>query len=120
MTRSAIAMILLATGCTSAAEAAYREQIECLSQYPEGAVPSPPGCCAGCCEMPGRTAEVIAAERDRFRARAIELGRALGKSPAEVAADARAYHAEIVGPDAHGSEERMEALGARCDASFAG
>ena len=80
------------------------------SQYPEGAVRPAPGCCA----MPGRTPQRITAERDTFRARAIERGRALGKSPADVAADARAFHATIVGPDAHGSEERMEALGDSC------
>lgn len=109
MNRAAIGLLLLA-GCGSAAEAAYREQVECLSQYPEGEVrPGPAGS-----EMPGRTIAVITAERDAFRARAIERGRALGKSPADVAADARAYRNEIVGPDAHGSEERMEALGIRC------
>lgn len=110
MKRLAILPVLLATGCESAGEAAYREQIECLSQYPEGVVqPGPDGSA-----MPGRTPQRITAERDRFRARAIDLGRALSKSPADVAADARAFHNEIVGPDAHGSEERMEALGATC------
>ena len=111
MRQAALALLVLpAAGCTSAAETAYREQVECLSQYDEGEIrPGPPGS-----EMPGRTVAVVTAERDTFRARAIERGRALGKNPADVAADARAYHDEIVGPAAHGSEERMEALGARC------
>jgi hypothetical protein len=113
--KAALALLLL-TGCTSAAETAYREQVECLSQYPEGEVrPGPPGS-----EMPGRTVAVVTAERDAFRTRAIERGRALGKSAADVATDARAYHNEIVGADAHGSEERMEALGARCQRLLAG
>jgi hypothetical protein len=109
-------MIMLGAGCSSAAEAAYREQVECLSQYPEGVVRPGPACC----EMPGRTVAVVTAERDAFRARAIELGRPLGKSPADVTAEARAFHDQIVGPDAHGSEERMEALGARCQRLRAG
>ena len=116
MRRAAVTLILLAAGCTSAAEAAYREQVECLSQYPEGVVQPGPACC----EMPGRTVAVVTAERDAFRARAVELGRPLGKSPADVTAEARAYHNQIVGPDAHGSEERMEALGARCQRLLAG
>ena len=116
MRRAALALLLLAGGCTSAAETAYREQVECLSRYPEGEVRAgPPGS-----EMPGRTVAVVTAERDAFRARAIERGRALGKSPADVAADARAYYHEIVGPDAHGSEERMEALGVRCQRLLGG
>src|SRR5207253_1389724 len=107
--RAALALLVLpAAGCTSAGETAYREQVECLSQYPEGeVVQAGPACCA----MPGRTVAVVTAERDTFRERAIERGRALGKSAADVAADARAFRATIVGPDAHGSEERMEALG---------
>jgi len=108
--RLLILLALVAVGCESAAEGAYREQIECLSQYPEGALEPPPGGEG----MPGRTPERILAERETFRTRAIEHGQALGKNPADVAADARAFHLRIVGPDAHASEERMEALGAAC------
>lgn len=116
MKRLAILLVLLVAGCESAAQTAYREQVECLSQYPEGVVQPAPGCCA----MPGRTPQRIAAERDAFQARAIERGRALDKSPADVAADARAFHSQIVGPDAHASEERMESLGTACQARLAG
>ncbi|HTU10436.1 MAG TPA: hypothetical protein VMG08_06000 [Allosphingosinicella sp.] len=113
---AAIVPLLVAAGCASPAEAAYREAVECLSQYPEGEMrPGPPGS-----EMPGRTVAVVTAERDAFRARALEHGRAIGKSPADVAADARAFHDEILGPDAHGTEERMEALGATCRRRLAG
>lgn len=118
MRRAAGALLLLA-GCTSAAEAAYREQVACLSQYVQGGMERPFGCCPGCCEM-GRTPERTTAEHNAFRTKANEYGRALGKSPAEVTADARAFLSEIVGPDAHGSEERMEALNLRCQRLLAG
>jgi hypothetical protein len=108
--RAALALLLFTAGCTSAAEAAYREDVACLSQYPEGVVQPAPACC----ELPGRTVARITAERDYFRARAIEQGRTVGKGPADVAADARAFHGTIVGPDAHPSEERMERLGNFC------
>jgi hypothetical protein len=108
--RQLIPLALVAAGCESAAQGAYREQIECLSQYPEGALAPPPGGEG----MPGRTPERIIAERETFRTRAIEHGQALGKTPADVAADAHAFHVRIVGPDAHASEERMEALGETC------
>jgi hypothetical protein len=112
--RAAFALLLLAGGCTSAAETAYREQIECLSQYVEGGMDRPFGCLPELCAI-ARTPEQIAAVREAFRAKAIEAGRALGKSPAQVNADALAFLNEIIGPDAHGSEERLRALMGRCE-----
>lgn len=110
MRTAALALLILAAGCSSGAELAYREDVACLSMYPEGVVQPGPVCC----EMPGRTVARITAERDFFRAQAIGHGRVLGKDPPDVAADARAYYGQIVGPDAHGSEERMERLGNFC------
>ena len=115
MRRAALALLLATSGCTSAAETAYREQIECYSQYVEGGMDSPFGCLDGLCAI-ARTPEQIAAVREAFRAKAIEAGRAVGKIPAQVNADALAFLNEIIGPDAHGSEERLEALMGRCEA----
>ena len=118
MKSSAAALILLVAGCSSAAETAYREQIECLALFdvpPEEQSSPPPGCCDAETAQLHRRA---IAKRDSFRVRAIERVRALGKGPDQVTADIHAAHAnlmaEVNAMGAHPAEERMEHLDDVC------
>ncbi len=123
MKRAALALLLLA-GCTSAAETAYREQIECLAFFdvppeevasPEQRGPAAGGCCGA--EIARLQREALA-KRDAFRGRALERGRALGKNPEQVRADIRAAHAaftaELRTMGAHPAEEREEQMDDLC------
>ena len=117
MRGAALALLLFTGGCTSAAETAYREQIECLALFevPDGMAEPSPGCCSAETEALHRQS---LAKRDAFRGRAAERGRALGKTQEQVSADVRAARttldAELGTMGSHPAEERLEQLDALC------
>ena len=104
MIRAALALLLLAAGCTPRTEAAYQRELDCFVFF--YGVPANSG-----------SPEAVAA-RAAYRERAIAQGRATGRSPENVEAQARAEHAEfraaLNGMGAHSAEEVQEQKHAAC------
>ena len=81
MRRAALALLVLASGCTPQEEAAYQREIDCFTFF--YGVPPDSG-----------SPEAVAA-RAAYRDRAIAQGRVTGRPPGNVEAQARDQHAEF-------------------------
>ena len=104
MRHAALVLLVLAVGCTPAAEAAYLRDLECFAFF--YGVPANSG------------SPEAAAARAAYRERAIAQGRATGRTPGTVEAQARAAHdtfqEELNGMGAHSAEEVQEGRHAVC------
>jgi hypothetical protein len=106
--KAALALSLLLTACGSSREDAYRGQLECFAVH----------------EMMENRAETSrqASEQDLQAAgrletnykRLLDSARQLGKSPADVVADAHSFMNKIDWSNSHGTEEYLDQVMSRC------